>query len=176
MYWNTPLHVEQNESRQMRLSKPRFALKSLFVLTALIGCLLAYPVLWIHKRHQLLQDYSEAIEGYRAQVVGHPSQLYESRRTTTGAAKSLPWFLQLFGEPSHDHVVIVRQLDTEQFEETHVPQDQWQNLLLHQELDRLYEIEIPIARKYFPEAHIDLSVYAAIDIPIPSHFNGRNGK
>lgn len=89
----------------MTLLKPRFALRSLFILVTIVGAFCAYPVSWIRRRHELLTSYTQAVD---------PNHLGPSRNVARKVSKSTFNLLWLFGEPTNRRLDIVRIVDVAQ--------------------------------------------------------------
>jgi hypothetical protein len=89
--------------------RPRFSLKMLLLLVAVVGMFCAYYANWIHQRHAILEKYS-ALEHYAAD-----NAVFLASSETIGVPprklQSIPFMLRLFGERPHEFVMVVIQTD-----------------------------------------------------------------
>jgi hypothetical protein len=136
----------------MRCLKPRFALRSLFALVAIVGGVCAYHVEWIRKRHQLLADSIAAGngDGPITKQDGIDSLMMHQRISPQNRTNLL-W---LFGEPYHERVTIFRIVK-------YTPSDPPTVNDYHEVgklMDKLEKAEAATAEKYFPESEIVLHV------------------
>ena len=136
----------------MTLLKPRFALRSLFIVVTIVGAFCAYHVSWIRRRHELLAEYSALGDDPILYLKGTIATQQIVPRQTPTSKRNLLW---LFGEPYHDRITIIRESklvtpDTSPHMEHFRQVDDY----LHQIADQ----EMTIAEKYFPESEVVLEV------------------
>jgi hypothetical protein len=132
--------------------KPRFALRTLFILIAIVGAFCAYHVSWIKKRHELLAEYSALGDDSSIYVRGTIAAAQVLPRQTLVSKRNLLW---LFGEQYYHIVKIIRECksvspDIDRYSE--------QEKQLNDYLQRIADQEIATAEKYFPESQIVLEV------------------
>jgi len=122
--------VAHSELAQMRL-RPRFSLKMLFLLVAVVGVVCAYHVNWIRQRHTLLAESSKPRDGS------------EDKRYVYHHDTSSTNLLWLFGERGHAAVTLVF--------------DRRRDGMIHARSARflsLHKQELERAKDLFPEAYI----------------------
>ena len=132
----------------MRL-RPRFSLRTLFVVAAVIGMILYFVVgqlRWIRQRHDFVTVEKGILIECSSLTV---SSLMHSEGT---AASSVPWSLWLFGEPGYEEVRIY----VESEEGFRVSSEYWQNDLDERTENELLSASdrerLERAKQLFPEA------------------------
>lgn len=135
--------------RGMRF-RPRFSLKMLLLLVAVVGAICAYHVNWIRQRHALLAKYAalksfceDATWRFARPATQRSSFLAVGRQTPKGSAGGL-W---LFGEPTHGTVMVVIHTDR-------LPSSS-------SEMEQCSSDDRALAEELFPEAQIELMAYGS---------------
>src|SRR5262245_34776179 len=137
--------------------RPRFALRTIFVLIAIIGAFCAYHVHWIRARHALLAEHETRDKGIedeerRAGGQNHDTINY-NHRAAPKQAFNLLW---LFGEPKRDYVILVFRIEPAAPDPVH-PASLGERLSWNESSIPLDEVKL--AESLFPEARIQYRLY-----------------
>jgi hypothetical protein len=132
---------------KLKFPRPRFGLKILFVIIALVAIFCGYQMNWIRQRHQFLALHN----------INPPD------RTLSGTwyllrDETQPWFdfMYLFGERKQDYVELVFDKG---FVEGEPSLTEWKKQLIRGHFindlfQKWYDDEVAVARNLFPEATI----------------------